>query len=77
MIRDTIDVKPRVMTHPFAVRNHKPLHWWSATALFLAGALASSGVTAAIGASLPNRRSCQVEQVRGRAAKSSVIAHID
>jgi len=31
------------------VRNHKPLHWWSATALFLAGALASSGVTAAIG----------------------------
>ena len=49
MIRDTIDVKRRVMTHPLVVRNHQPLHGWFATALFLAGALASSGVTAAIG----------------------------
>jgi len=49
MIRDTIDVKRRVMTHPLVVRNHKPLHGWFATALFLAGALASSGVTDAIG----------------------------
>src|SRR5262249_15767435 len=49
MIRDTTDVKRHVMTHPLVVINHKPLHGWFATALFLAGALASSGVTAAIG----------------------------
>src|SRR5262249_10364863 len=49
MIRDTTDVKRRVMTQPLVVRNHKPLHGWFATALFLAGALASSGVAAAIG----------------------------
>jgi hypothetical protein len=49
MIRDTSDVKRRVMTQPLVVRNHKLLHGWFATALFLAGALASSGVTAAIG----------------------------
>jgi hypothetical protein len=48
MIRDAADVKRRVMTQPLVVRNHKPLHGF-ATALFLAGALASSGVTAAIG----------------------------
>src|SRR5262249_32273023 len=39
----------RVMTQPLVVINHKPLHGWFATALFLAGALASSCVTAAIG----------------------------
>ena len=49
MIRDTTDVKRRVVTQPLVVRNHKPLHRWFATALLLAGALASSGVTAAIG----------------------------
>ena len=49
MVRDTTDVKRRVMTQPLVVRNHKPLHGWFATALFLAGALASSGVAAAIG----------------------------
>src|SRR5262245_4809842 len=49
MIRDTTDVKRRVMTQPLVVRNHKPLRGWFATALFLAGALASSGVAAAIG----------------------------
>ena len=48
MIRDAADVKRRVMTQPLEVRNHKALHGF-ATALFLAGALASSGVTAAIG----------------------------
>jgi hypothetical protein len=47
MIRDTTE--RRVMTQPLAVRDHKPLHGWFATALFLAGALSSSGVTAAIG----------------------------
>ena len=47
MVRDTTDVKRRVMTQPLVVRNHKPLHGWFATALFLAGALASSGVAAA------------------------------
>src|SRR5262249_60662881 len=49
MIRDTTDVKRRVMTQPLVVRNHKPLHGWFATALFLAGALAGSAVAAAIG----------------------------
>src|SRR5215472_13036271 len=49
LVRDTTDVKRRVMTQPLVVRNHKPLHGWFATALFLAGALASSGVAAAIG----------------------------
>ena len=49
MIRDTTDVKCRVMTHPLVVINYKHLHGWFATALFLAGALASSGVAAAIG----------------------------
>src|SRR5262245_61084225 len=49
MIRGMTDVKRRVMTHPFVVRNHKPLHAWFAMALFLAGALASSDVTAAVG----------------------------
>src|SRR5262245_25652481 len=49
MIRDTTDVKRRVMTQPLVVRNHKPLHGWFATALFLAGSIASSGATAAIG----------------------------
>src|SRR5262249_29021528 len=49
MIRDTTDVKRRVMTQPLVVRNHKPLRGVFATALFLAGARASSGVAAAIG----------------------------
>jgi hypothetical protein len=43
MIRDTM------VTQPLVVRNHELLHGWFATALFLTGALASSGVTAAIG----------------------------
>ena len=45
----TSPVKRCVMTQPLVVRNHKLLHGWFATALFLTGALASSGVTAAIG----------------------------
>src|SRR5262249_61188074 len=49
MIRDTTDVKRRVMTQPLVVINHKPLHGWFATALFLAGALAGSAVAAAVG----------------------------
>jgi len=49
MIRGMTDVKRRVMIHPFVVRNHKPLHGWFAMALFLAEALASSDVTAAVG----------------------------
>jgi hypothetical protein len=49
MIRGTTDAKRRVMTQPLVLRNHKLLHRWFAMALFLTGALASSGVTAAIG----------------------------
>jgi hypothetical protein len=49
MIRDATDVKRRVMAQPLVLRNHKLLHGWFATALFLTGALVSSGVTAAIG----------------------------
>src|SRR5262249_7511106 len=49
MIRDTTDVKRRVMTQPLVVINHKHLHGWFATALFLAGALAGSAVAAAVG----------------------------
>src|SRR5262245_12419822 len=49
MTRDTTDVKRHVMTQPLVVINHKSSHGWFASALFLAGALASSGVTAAIG----------------------------
>ena len=42
-------IRRRVMTQFLVGRNHKPLHGWFATALFLAGVLASSGVRAAIG----------------------------
>jgi hypothetical protein len=47
MIRDTTDVRRRLMAQSLAAS--KPLHGWFATALFLAGALASSGAAAAIG----------------------------
>jgi hypothetical protein len=47
MIRDTIDVRRRLMTRALALS--KPVHRWFATTLFLAGVLASSGMMAAIG----------------------------
>ena len=49
MLRDITDVRCRVLTQPLAVKNRKPLHGWFAAAVFLAGALAGSGVTAANG----------------------------
>jgi hypothetical protein len=49
MISDTTDVTRRVMTKFLVMTNHKPLHGWFATALLLAGALASSSVAAAVG----------------------------
>jgi len=49
MLRDVIDVRRRGMTQPLVVMKRKPLHGWFAAAVFLAGALASSGVTAANG----------------------------
>jgi hypothetical protein len=47
MFRDITDVRRRVLTQPLAVKNRKPLHGWFAAAVFLVGAVASSGVTAA------------------------------
>jgi hypothetical protein len=49
MLRDVIGVRCRGVTQPVAVKNRKPLHGLVAAAVFLAGALASSGVTAANG----------------------------
>ena len=49
MTRDTSDVKRRVMTHAFIVIDQKPLRRGFLAALFLAGAVASSGAMAAIG----------------------------
>jgi hypothetical protein len=46
MLRDVIDVRCRGMTQSLIVKNWKPLHRWLAAAVVLAGALASSGVTA-------------------------------
>jgi hypothetical protein len=47
MIRDTTEVRCRLMTQSLTVS--KPGYGWFGTALFLAAALASSGVAAAIG----------------------------
>jgi hypothetical protein len=49
MHRDVIDVRCRGITQPLIVKNRKPLHGRLAAAVVLAGALASSGVTAANG----------------------------
>jgi hypothetical protein len=49
MFRDITEVRRRVLTQPLAVKNRKPLHGWFAAAVFLVGAVASSGVTAANG----------------------------
>jgi hypothetical protein len=49
VFREITDVRCRVTTQPLVVKNRKPLHAWFAAALFLASALASSGLTAANG----------------------------
>jgi hypothetical protein len=49
MLTDVTEVGYRGVTQPLIAKRRKPLHGWFAAALFLAGVLAGSGVTAANG----------------------------